>query len=56
MTLDPSRAHGAKPEWLTFDCYGTLIQWGRGLLHAVETILRAAPDRESRYGSVHRDL
>lgn len=34
------RALGTKPEWLTFDCYGTLIQWDEGLLHAVETILR----------------
>ncbi len=30
---------GAKPEWLTFDCYGTLIQWDEGLLAAVEKIL-----------------
>lgn len=30
---------GAKPAWLTFDCYGTLIQWDEGLLAAVETIL-----------------
>lgn len=30
---------GAKPEWLTFDCYGTLIQWDEGLLAAVDTIL-----------------
>lgn len=30
---------GKKPEWLTFDCYGTLIQWDEGLLAAVETIL-----------------
>ena len=28
-----------KPEWLTFDCYGTLIQWDEGLLAAVEKIL-----------------
>lgn len=28
-----------KPEWLTFDCYGTLIQWDEGLLTAVEKIL-----------------
>lgn len=28
-----------KPQWLTFDCYGTLIQWDEGLLKAVETIL-----------------
>ena len=30
---------GIKPEWLTFDCYGTLIQWDEGLLAAVEAIL-----------------
>lgn len=30
---------GSRPDWLTFDCYGTLIQWDEGLLTAVETIL-----------------
>jgi len=30
---------GTRPEWLTFDCYGTLIQWDQGLLAAVRTIL-----------------
>jgi 2-haloacid dehalogenase len=30
---------GTKPEWLTFDCYGTLIQWDEGLVAAVERIL-----------------
>jgi 2-haloacid dehalogenase len=30
---------GAKPKWLTFDCYGTLIQWDEGLIAAVERIL-----------------
>jgi 2-haloacid dehalogenase len=30
---------GKKPEWLTFDCYGTLIQWDEGLINAVEKIL-----------------
>lgn len=28
-----------KPLWLTFDCYGTLIQWDEGLLAAVDRIL-----------------
>jgi 2-haloacid dehalogenase len=28
-----------KPHWLTFDCYGTLIQWDEGLLAAVTNIL-----------------
>ncbi|MFI5341632.1 MAG: haloacid dehalogenase type II [Candidatus Methylomirabilales bacterium] len=30
---------GARPVWLTFDCYGTLIQWDEGLLAAVRRIL-----------------
>lgn len=30
---------GDKPTWLTFDCYGTLIQWDEGLHAAVEQIL-----------------
>lgn len=30
---------GQKPEWLTFDCYGTLIQWDEGLQAAVEKII-----------------
>jgi 2-haloacid dehalogenase len=30
---------GRKPTWLTFDCYGTLIQWDEGLVVAIETIL-----------------
>ncbi|RWB54157.1 haloacid dehalogenase type II [Mesorhizobium sp.] len=38
---------GPKPEWLTFDCYGTLIQWDEGLLAAVETILANHPGSNS---------
>ncbi len=34
---------GTKPQWLTFDCYGTLIQWDEGLIAAVENILAAKP-------------
>ncbi len=30
---------GSKPTWLTFDCYGTLIQWDEGLHSAVRQIL-----------------
>ena len=30
---------GSKPTWLTFDCYGTLIQWDEGLHAAVRQIL-----------------
>lgn len=32
---------GSKPAWLTFDCYGTLIQWDEGLLAAMDKILSA---------------
>jgi 2-haloacid dehalogenase len=30
---------GSRPVWLTFDCYGTLIQWDEGLLAAADAIL-----------------
>lgn len=33
-----------KPIWLTFDCYGTLIQWDEGLLAGVAQILAQQPD------------
>jgi 2-haloacid dehalogenase len=36
---ETTSALGLKPKWLTFDCYGTLIQWDEGLLAAVEQIL-----------------
>ncbi|KPN91668.1 haloacid dehalogenase type II [Pseudomonas nunensis] len=36
MTLQ----HTPRPEWLTFDCYGTLIQWDEGLKAVVAEILR----------------
>jgi 2-haloacid dehalogenase len=29
---------GQRPAWITFDCYGTLIQWDEGLLEAVRSI------------------
>ncbi|MBB3459573.1 haloacid dehalogenase type II [Rhizobium sp. BK377] len=32
---------GNQPTWLTFDCYGTLIQWDEGLLAAMDAILSA---------------
>jgi 2-haloacid dehalogenase len=38
-----SMLSGTKPEWLTFDCYGTLIQWDEGLLAAVSAILAKHP-------------
>jgi 2-haloacid dehalogenase len=36
---------GSRPQWLTFDCYGTLIQWDEGLVAAVGKILAAKLDR-----------
>jgi 2-haloacid dehalogenase len=36
---------GKKPAWLTFDCYGTLIQWDEGLIAAVDRILAKAGAR-----------
>lgn len=35
MPLD----HTPRPQWLTFDCYGTLIQWDEGLQAAVRDLL-----------------
>jgi 2-haloacid dehalogenase len=35
----PLRSTG-RPQWLTFDCYGTLIQWDEGLLAAVRDIVQ----------------
>ena len=41
---------GTKPGWLTFDCYGTLIQWDEGLRAAVDRILagRGGPRVDAR--------
>ncbi|MGF6109385.1 haloacid dehalogenase type II [Pseudomonas sp. ADAK2] len=36
MTLQ----HTPRPEWLTFDCYGTLIQWDEGLKAVAADILQ----------------
>ena len=33
-----------RPLWITFDCYGTLIQWDEGLQDAVATILASKPE------------
>ncbi len=49
-------AHNARPQWLTFDCYGTLIQWDEGLHASVEKILEAHPaaaDRPSAKQFLH---
>lgn len=42
MSLDSTR----RPQWLTFDCYGTLIQWDEGLLAAIGDILRTRPSAD----------
>lgn len=34
-----SLEHTPRPQWLTFDCYGTLIQWDEGLLAYVQALL-----------------
>lgn len=39
MSLQPT----PQPLWLTFDCYGTLIQWDEGLLAAVQNMLAKRP-------------
>ncbi|EFF73887.1 haloacid dehalogenase type II [Achromobacter piechaudii] len=36
-----------RPEWLTFDCYGTLIQWDEGLHAAVTRILANTPQEQA---------
>jgi len=45
-----SLEHTPRPLWLTFDCYGTLIQWDEGLLAAIEKMLanRAAHEVQPR--------
>lgn len=40
MTLKDTQ----RPEWLTFDCYGTLIQWDEGLKAVAAGILRDKGD------------
>lgn len=40
--------HLPRPLWLTFDCYGTLIQWDEGLQAAVARIL-ASTSGDSRH-------
>lgn len=42
MPLD----HLPRPQWLTFDCYGTLIQWDEGLQAAVARILAGDEARQ----------
>lgn len=37
--MNPLQNFGERPQWLTFDCYGTLIQWDEGLVAAVQRIL-----------------
>jgi len=36
---------GPRPTWLTFDCYGTLIQWDEGLSIAIDNILSSKGEK-----------
>ncbi|NWD48126.1 HAD family hydrolase, partial [Pseudomonas gingeri] len=38
--LKDKKLSGEKPTWLTFDCYGTLIQWDEGVRAALTQILQ----------------
>jgi hypothetical protein len=49
-------ALGAKPEWLTFDCYGTLIQWDEGLIAAVQKILKKTVRCDHQRHNAHPGL
>jgi 2-haloacid dehalogenase len=54
MRPPPPAFPGKKPEWLTFDCYGTLIQWDEGLVAAVKQILAKQPDASVDAGTLIR--
>jgi 2-haloacid dehalogenase len=43
-----------KPEWLTFDCYGTLIQWDEGLIAAIQDILSRSGARDVSFDHLIR--
>ena len=34
-------------EWVTFDCYGTLVDWERGITDALLPLLPAGTDRRA---------
>ncbi len=46
---------GPRPLWLTFDCYGTLIQWDEGLLAAIRQVLagKQRPVEPARFIAVY---
>jgi len=46
MLMAPFANFGRQPAWLTFDCYGTLIQWDEGLVDAVRSILAKKRDAD----------
>lgn len=56
------KLRGTAPKVITFDCYGTLIQWDEGLVAAIESLLRrhdrsdlAAGEFMAAYGDIeHR--
>ena len=49
----------ARADWLTFDCYGTLIDWEGGIADALGPLLGAGPDRRTlaaRYIQVEAEV
>ena len=57
MPDDSPKTLGARPTWLTFDCYGTLVQWHEALGAALARSLRArggAPDRLGALTAAYR--
>lgn len=48
MTL----THTPRPQWLTFDCYGTLIQWDEGLKAVVGEILSEKGEHQVDVGQL----
>ena len=44
MTARPQR-DGVAERWVTFDCYGTLIDWEAGVADAISPLLRVPVDR-----------
>jgi 2-haloacid dehalogenase len=52
MPATPTHLELDRFEALTFDCYGTLIDWERGILRALDTLL---PDSEFRGGRARPD-
>jgi 2-haloalkanoic acid dehalogenase type II len=56
---EPGVAGAAPIDWLTFDCYGTLVDWERGIADALAPFLPESLDRRAiagRYIARERDV